>query len=104
MITAIYSLSYVYGAEIMLLFWFVCAAIYLCVCFSVKANRTPKGKTNVWWGLFGTDGLIDLLWLFIYYRNGNYTNYGIGAAAGLLLWIPVLAVTAVIVTSLNEKA
>lgn len=31
-----------------------------------------------------------LIWVIIYYHNGSYINYGIGAVYGLLLWIPVL--------------
>ena len=44
-----------------------------------------------------------LIWVIIYYHNGSYINYGIGAVYGLLLWIPVLVVTLIIVTIKNGK-
>ena len=48
--------------------------------------------------------LIDLVWAIIYYHNGTYMNYGLGAVYGLLLWVPILAVTLVAVTFKNKKA
>lgn len=104
MVTAVYSLSQVHGAELWLLFWFVCTVIYAGVSFSVKHNRTKKGMENVMTGLLIAEAVIDIIWAVIYYRNGTYLNYGIGAVYGVLLWIPVLAVTFVIVTAKNREA
>lgn len=103
MVTAIYSLSQVYGAELWLLFWFVCAAIYLGICFLIKDNRTKKGIKNVLIGLLVSEVIIDLVWAIIYYHNGTYLNYGIGAVYGLLLWIPILTVTLDIITLKNKN-
>ena len=47
MVTAIYSLSQVHGAELWLLFWFFCVAVYLSVSLLFKHNRTKKGIKNV---------------------------------------------------------
>ena len=47
--------------------------------------------------------ITDLIWAIMYYHNGTYLNYGIGAVYGLLLWIPVLVVTLIIVTIKNGK-
>ncbi len=103
MVTAIYSLSQVYGAELWLLFWFVCAVIYLGISFLIKDNRTKKGIKNVLIGLLVSEVIIDLVWTIIYYHNGTYLNYGIGAVYGLLLWIPILTVTLVIITLKNKN-
>lgn len=103
MVTAIYSLSQVHGAELWLLFWLVCVVIYLGISFLIKHNRTPKGVKNVLIGLLIAEVIIDLMWAIIYYHNGTYLNYGIGAVYGLLLWVPVLVVTSVIVTVKNRK-
>ena len=104
MITAIYSLSQVHGAELWLVFWLVLVAAYLGISFLIRYNRTKKGIKNVFIGLLVAEVIIDLAWAIIYYHNGTYLNYGIGAIYGLLLWVPVLVVTSVIVTAKNRKA
>ena len=104
MVTAIYSLSKVHGAELWLLFWLACVAVYLVISFLIKDNRTKKGVKNVLIGLLVAEVTIDLLWAMIYYHNGTYLNYGIGAVYGLLLWVLVLAVTLFIITATNKRA
>lgn len=104
MVTAIYSLSKVHGAELWLLFWLACVAVYLVISFLLKDNRTKKGVKNVLIGLLVAEVIIDLLWAMIYYHNGTYLNYGIGAVYGLLLWVLVLAVTLFIITATNKRA
>ena len=104
MVTAIYSLSQVHGAELWLLFWLVCVVVYLCISFLLKDNRTKMGVKNVLIGLLIAEVIIDLVWAIIYYHNGIYWNYGIGAVYGLLLWVPILAVTLAVVTVKNKKA
>ena len=104
MITAIYSLTQVQGAELWLLFWLVSIVIYLGISFLIKHNRTKKGVKNVLIGLLIAEVIIDLMWAIIYYRNGTYLNYGIGAVYGLLLWVPILGVTLGIITAKNKKA
>ena len=103
MVTAIYSLSQVHGAELWLLFWLVCIVVYLGISFLIKDNRTKKGVKNVLIGLLIAEVTNDLVWAIIYYHNGTYLNYGIGAVYGLLLWIPILVVTLVIITAQNRK-
>ena len=104
MVTAIYSLSQVHGAELWLLFWFFCVAVYLSVSLLFKHNRTKKGIKNVLISLLIAEVIVELLWAIIYYHNGSYMNYGIGAVYGLLLWIPILAVTLIIITVKNKKS
>ena len=104
MVTAIYSLSHVHGAELWLVFWLVCVVAYLGISFLIRHNRTKKGIKNVFIGLLVAEVIIDLAWAIIYYHNGTYLNYGIGAVYGLLLWVPVLAVTLAIIAAKNRKA
>lgn len=104
MVTAIYSLAQVHGAELWLLFWLICVVVYLVISFLIKHNRTKKGVKNVLIGLLIAEVIIDLIWAIIYYHNGTYLNYGIGAVYGLLLWIPILVVTLVIITAKNRNA
>ena len=102
MITAIYSLSYVYGAELWLLFWAVCAVVYLAICGAFRTNRAPGAFKRVMIGLLVAEVIVDLVWALIYYDNGVYLNYGIGAIYGLLLWIPALVIAGVTVTLRNK--
>ena len=78
MITAIYSLSQVHGAEWWLLFWLICAAAYVGISFLIKHNRTKRGIKTALIGLLIAEVLMDLVWAVIYYHKGTYTNYGIG--------------------------
>jgi hypothetical protein len=83
--------------------------IYVGVALLIKQNRTQKGIKNVFIGLLVAEIIIDLIWRGIYYRwgtvyyhNGTYMNYGIGAVYGMILWIPILAVTLAIITAKNR--
>ena len=103
MVTAIYSLTFVHGAELWFLFWGICVIIYLAIGLLIKQNRTQKGIKNMLIGLLIAEVITDLIWAITYYHNGAYMNYGIGAVYGLLLWIPVLVVTLITVTIKNSK-
>ena len=103
MVTAIYSLSQVHGAELWLLFWVICAAAYFGICMLITQNRTKHGVKNVLIGLLIAEVIIDLVWGVIYYHGGSYTNYGMSAVLGLLMWIPVLLITGIIVTIRNKS-
>ena len=102
MVTAIYSLAFVHGAELWLLFWLVCVIVYMGLCFMMKPNRTKSGMKTVLTGLLVAEVVIDLIWAAIYYHNGTYLNYGIGAVYGLLLWVPILLITWAAVTAMNR--
>ena len=102
MVTAIYSLSQVHGAELWLLFWFICLIAYLILCFAIKCNRTKQGRKNVFIGLLVAEVVVDLIWAIVYYRNGVYINYGIGAVYGMFMWVPALIITAIIVSNKNK--
>lgn len=104
MITAIRSLSQVHGAQLWLLFWFICALGYLGIGFLIRENRTGKGRRNVLLGLLAAEIVVDLVWAAIYYPNGVYCNHGLGAVFGLGLWVVVPAAVLGIVTAHNRKA
>ena len=76
---------------------------YGAICLSIRANRTRTGVRNVVIGLLVAEGVVDLLWAILYYHNGVYANYGIGAVYGLFTWIPALLVAAIVVTVRNKK-
>ena len=100
MITSMISLSYVYGAELMLILWFVCALVYVIGCLMIKANRNHI--KSILLGLFCAEILIDITWAILYYDHGSYVNHGIGAAYGLLLWPCLLIMTALVITLKNQ--
>ena len=102
MVTAIYSLSQVHGAELWLLFWFICLVAYLIICFAIKCNRTKQGRKRVFIGLLVVEVVVDLMWAIIYYRNGVYINYGIGAVYGMFIWVPALIIATIIVSKKNK--
>lgn len=104
MVTAIYSLSNVHGAELWLLFWMICLIIYVAGCFIMRPSRTRNGIKTVLLGLLIAELVIDLIWAIFYYHNGNYINYGLGAIYGLMMWIPALIITGIIVTAKNKRA
>lgn len=105
MVTAVYSLTYVHGAELWLLFWLLCVIGYLGICFMMKQNRTKNGIRTIMIGLLIAEVIVDLIWAIVYYHNGTYLNYGVGAVYGVVFsWIPALIITAVIVTVINRKA
>lgn len=103
MVTAIYSLANVHGAELWLLFWLVCLAAYIAACLMFRPNRAKAGVKTVFIGLMAAELIIDFVWAAIYYPNGSHINYGIGAIYGLFMWIPVLTAACIIVTFRNRR-
>ena len=101
MITAIYSLANVHGAEIWLAGWIICVLFYVGGCMLFPVNRQKTCRSAVWIGLLIAEVCNDLLWALIYYPNGSYINYGVGAVYGLFLWPLILFLAGIIVTSRN---
>ena len=101
MFTAFFSLGQVYGAELWLGGWFVCAIIYFLILLFNKANR--QNVKNILFWFMVAELLTDLVWILLYYNNSEYVNYGIGAVYGLLLWPVALGTAGVIVSCQNKK-
>jgi len=101
MITAIYSLANVHGAELWLVGWVLCTLLYVGLCMLLSCNRRKPYRTTVWVGLLAAEVANDLLWALIYYPNGSYINYGVGAVYGLFLWPFILFIAGIIVTTRN---
>ena len=68
-----------------------------------RPNRTKAGVKAVFIGLMAAELIIDFVWAAIYYPNGSYINYGIGAIYGLFMWIPVLTAACIFVTFRNRR-
>ena len=103
MITAIYSLTQVQGAELWLLFWCISLVSYIGIGYKLKINHTKQGIKNMLIGLLIAEVANDLVWSIAYYFNGTLLDYGIGLTYGLCLWVPLLVVTLIIVTIKNKR-
>lgn len=93
MLTALFSLNKVNGAEIWLFAWFCCALGYFGLALLAKQHRTLTGIKNLAFWFLAAAILTDLVWALLYYDHVNYVNRGIGAVYGFLLW-PLALVTA----------
>lgn len=103
MVTAIYSLGGVHGAEIWLLFWVFCAAAYFGICAAFKCNRSKAGMKEVLlWGLIA-EFAVDLIWAVVYYWNFSYVNCGVGAVWGLTIFPIFLAAAGITATVKNKR-
>ena len=102
MITMLISLGYVTGAEVGLLGWAVCAAMYFGMCLAFAANRTPQGFHRIWDYFLVAELLVDLSWCLLYYFPEGYRNMGLGGIAGALLWPAVLLAAGAIATAKNR--
>jgi len=103
MITAIFTLSQVRGAELWLLFWCILLVAYIGIGYKLEVNHTKQGIKNMLIGLLITEVSNDLVWSIAYYFNGTLLDYGIGLTYGLCLWVPLLVVTLIIVTIKNKR-
>lgn len=96
MITAIYSLRQVRGAESWLLFWLLGALVYAGGCLLFRTNRSRSGVRRMLLGLLIAEGNVDLVWALVYDHNPLLLSVGLGAVYGLYLWIPALLIAAVV--------
>ena len=104
MLTAVYSLNQVYGAEIWVVFAGGCAAVYLAVCCLFRRNRRKRGIGVALLGLLGAEFICDSVWASAFYPGGEYSNYGLGGSYMLLLaWPGLLFLAGLIVAAQNGK-
>jgi hypothetical protein len=103
MVTAIYSLDKINGAEIMLLGWVICGIIYLLFCLLMRENRSRQGLRNVLWYLLVSEIVTDVIWAILYYEDGSYVNYGLGSIYGVLIWPIILLTAGTFVTIQNRE-
>ena len=103
MVTLIYSLGKVTGAEEGLIFWLLCGAGYIGLCFLFRVNREKQGRRGVFIALLAVAAVFDFVWFVCCYDHGQYVNRGLGAVYALLLWVPALLLTAACVTVVNKR-
>lgn len=103
MITSIYSLGKVVGAELLLAGVLLCMAFYLVVCFLFRCSRTGRGVRTVLLALLCAELLCEGLWFAFYFPGGDYHNYGLGGVFGVLLWPLLLLAAGGVATAVNQS-
>ncbi len=103
MLTAIYALGRVVGAEIWLAGCLVCLLAAFGGTFAAKANRRREKRRTSVLGIVIPGLLCDLAWFFLYFPGGEYRNMGLAAAGGLLLYPICLGLGAGIASGLNAE-
>jgi len=103
MITAIFTLSQVRGAELWLLFWCISLVAYIGIGYKLKVNHTKQGIKNVLIGLLIAEVSNDLVWAIAYYFNDILLDYGVGLTYGLYLWVALLVITLIFATIKNKR-
>ena len=101
MITSIYSLGKVVGAELMVAGVALCILLYLAVCFLFPHNRTGQGVKTVLLALLGAEAVCDVIWFLMYFPGGDYHNYGIGGVMGVFLWPMLLCLAGAVAAAVN---
>ena len=94
MLTAVYSLGRVNGAEVWLAGWAICAAAFFLAGFLRKEKRNIREFNRRLSGLLAANAIVDIIWFHFYYPDGVYVNHGISGGYVLLLWPFLLVVTA----------
>lgn len=103
MCTAILSLGQFRGAELWLVGWVLCAAVYFGALLIGKRRRRKGAVKNVIFWFLAAEVLTDLIWALVYYREPGYIHYGVAGVYGLLFWPVTLLAAAVIAALQNQK-
>ena len=89
MLTALYSVGSVAGADLWMKVVLLTSLAYFLICFSFRRSRSGRGVLTVLMEWLLTELLCDMVWLAWFWPGGAYRNDGLGSAVALLLW-PVL--------------
>ena len=89
MLTALYSVGSVAGADLWMKVVLLTSLAYFLICFSFRRSRSGRGVLTVLMGWLLTELLCDVVWLAEFWPGGMYHNGGLESAVVLLLW-PVL--------------
>lgn len=103
MITALYSLSRVSGAELTLIWYLGWCLLYFLLCSLAKDNRTHQCLHRMALGWLIAEVICDGAWFAFYFPSGHYVNHGIGSMYASLLWPVLLLLAGLVVTAINAK-
>lgn len=89
MLTALYSVGSVVGADLWMKGVLLTSLAYFLICVSFRRSRSGRGVLAVLMGWLLTELLCDVVWLAEFWPGGMYHNGGLESAVVLLFW-PVL--------------
>lgn len=98
MLSAIYLVPRVVGGDLMLLIWAVCTVIYLACGLLRRKNRGKRGRRQLLAGLLVSELLVDISVFGVFFPEGEYRNWGVGAVYAVVLW-PAALLTAYVLTA-----
>lgn len=102
MVTAVYSLGQVVGADLWLGGYLVCALLYVAVCLLFRFNRCKKGLLAVALAFLLAEIVCDGIWYATFYPNGTYENPSLAGAGALLVWPALLCLAGAAVSMFNS--
>ena len=86
MLTALYSVGSVAGADLWMKVVLLTSLAYFLICFSFRRSRSGRGVLTVLMGWLLTELLCDMVWLAWFWPGGAYRNGGLGSAVDLPDW------------------
>lgn len=101
MITAFRFLGEVYGAQAILAYVLIAAAVYFAVCFLIKRKKAGISAFNIIIGFVISEGITDIIWNAVFFNDGEYVNLGIAGAPWLAVWAVLLLIFGII--AVNKK-
>ena len=78
MLTALYSVGSVVGADLWMKGVLLTSLAYFLICFSFRRSRSGRGVLAVLMGWLLTELLCDVVWLAEFWPGGMYHNGGLG--------------------------
>lgn len=89
MLTALYSVGSVAGADLWMKVVLLTSLAYFLICFSFRRSRSGRGVLTVLMGCCSQNCCATWYGFAWFWPGGAYRNGGLGSAVALLLW-PVL--------------
>ena len=74
MLTALYSVGSVAGADLWMKVVLLTSLAYFLICFSFRRSRSGRGVLTVLMGWLLTELLCDMVWLAWFWPGGAYRN------------------------------
>ena len=84
MLTALYSVGSVAGADLWMKVVLLTSLAYFLICFSFRRSRSGRGVLTVLMGWLLTELLCDMVWLAWFWPGGAQWRPGIGGGTAAL--------------------
>ena len=104
MVTCLYGIGRVVGAECMAVLYGACLLLCILCGFLFRCNRAPKNRKRFLLGMLIVAVCADLGMFLLLFPGGEYRNYGIGAACGAALFPLLLMAAAAALTAYHSDS